>query len=130
MAYWRSWNPPEIPVELSSRHKWGGPSAPHAIAVFFGFEDGHAPRPWTEYAIDNSDHEGMLSEAVVPMDITETFVNYSYSLSFEFTEAIEAPIWDWPRKTWRANGEVVGSPRNIVDTGALRDSQEIEFYGV
>jgi hypothetical protein len=32
--------------------------------------------------------------------------------------AIEDPIWNWPR------GE---SPRDIVDTGDLRDSQKIDF---
>ena len=97
---------------------------------FFGLEKGHVPRPWTEYAIENSDHEGMLRDAVVPLDPVETFVNYSYALGFEFQEAIESDVWVWPGSTLRVSGEVVDSPRNIVDTGRLRDSQDIEFFGV
>lgn len=37
--------------------------------------------------------------------------------------AIESPIWAWPRETQRANGETVGSPRNIVDQGELLRSK-------
>lgn len=35
---------------------------------------------------------------------------------------IEEPKWAYPRETQRRNGDVVGSPRDIVDTGELRDS--------
>jgi hypothetical protein len=38
-------------------------------------------------------------------------------------QAIESPIYKWPRKTIRQKGGVVGSPRDIVDTGSLRDNQ-------
>lgn len=131
MTYWRSWNPIELPTEeVSSRHSWGGVQAPYAIAVFFGLEKGHVARPWTEYAIENSDHERMLRDSVVLLDPVDTFVNYSYSLGFEFQEAIESDIWDWPNRTLRVSGEIVDSPRNIVDTGRLRDSQDIEFFGI
>ena len=41
-------------------------------------------------------------------------------------DAIESPIWDWPRITERANGTTVFSPRDVVDTGYLRDSQGVE----
>ena len=37
-------------------------------------------------------------------------------------EEIEAEQWRWPRETVRSNGFVVGEPRDIVDTGTLRDS--------
>lgn len=37
-------------------------------------------------------------------------------------EEIEAEQWRWPRETIRSGGFVVGEPRDIVDTGALRDS--------
>lgn len=46
----------------------------------------------------------------------------------EFAEACDAafddPVWGWTGTTRRHNGETVGSPRNIVDTGALRDSRQ------
>jgi hypothetical protein len=43
-------------------------------------------------------------------------------------EAIEAEIWKWDGTTLRKNGDFVGSPRDIVDTGELRDSQQEPVY--
>ncbi len=40
-----------------------------------------------------------------------------------FVEAISEERYEWPNQTLRQNGEVVGSPRNIVDTGKLVGSQ-------
>lgn len=37
---------------------------------------------------------------------------------------IRARAWAWPGPTPRVNGEVAGTRRNIVDTGALADSQQ------
>lgn len=52
----------------------------------------------------------------------------------EFAEACDAafddPVWAWPGTTRRRNGETAGTPRNIVDTGELRDSrQPVETAG-
>jgi hypothetical protein len=33
----------------------------------------------------------------------------------------------WPRKTKRKSGEIVKSPRDIVDTGLLMESQSVEL---
>lgn len=33
--------------------------------------------------------------------------------------------WDWPNTTHRRNGSVVGSPRDIVDTGDLYRSRSV-----
>lgn len=32
---------------------------------------------------------------------------------------IASPVWDWDGTTYRRNGEVIGSPRNIIDEGEL-----------
>lgn len=46
-------------------------------------------------------------------------------------EAIESPVWNWNgRETTRTDGEIVGNPRNIVDTGALADSLVITNNGL
>ena len=37
--------------------------------------------------------------------------------------AIEADIYEWDRITHRTSGEIVGSPRNVRDTGYLQDSR-------
>lgn len=39
-----------------------------------------------------------------------------------FQVAIGRKVWSWPRETVRSNGRPVGSPRTIVDTGLLRQS--------
>jgi hypothetical protein len=38
-------------------------------------------------------------------------------------EAISSDRYVWPNATIRQNGQIVTSPRDIVDTGGLRDSQ-------
>jgi hypothetical protein len=45
------------------------------------------------------------------------------------TQAIESVRYDWPRSTTRSDGTVVTSPRDIVDTGHLRDSQQLTRSG-
>jgi hypothetical protein len=40
--------------------------------------------------------------------------------------AIQSWRYEWPRSTYRQNGEVVGSPRDIVDTGRLLESQYVQ----
>ena len=47
-------------------------------------------------------------------------------LAATFRKQFETPKWDWPRETVRSNGSVVDSPRDIVDTGELRDSYSNE----
>lgn len=44
-------------------------------------------------------------------------------LAVAFEATIESSIFSWPRRTERSNGSIVGSPRDIVDTGTFRDSQ-------
>ena len=45
----------------------------------------------------------------------------------DFRREIEETKWDWPRETIRRNKTPVGSPRDIVDLGGLRDSQQREY---
>lgn len=55
------------------------------------------------------------------IDALESVVD---ELAAKFRELIESPVFEWPGTTVRRSGEVVGSPRNIVDLGNLRDSQD------
>ena len=45
------------------------------------------------------------------------------------TTAIETDRWQWANTTVRSDGSVVGTLRDIVDTGKLRDSQEVRIDG-
>lgn len=47
----------------------------------------------------------------------------------DFRREIEADKWDWPRETKRRSGPTVGSPRDIVDLGGLKNSQKREGMG-
>lgn len=40
-------------------------------------------------------------------------------------EQLSSEKWQWYRQTLRKNGSLVGSPRDIIDSGDLRDSLEI-----
>lgn len=45
-------------------------------------------------------------------------------LGTRFQQAIRTPAYGWPRNTLRQNGQLVGSPRDIVDTGTLAQQQQ------
>ena len=40
-------------------------------------------------------------------------------------KAMESSVWNWPRPTERQNGSIAGTTRDIVDTGALKNSLSI-----
>ena len=56
----------------------------------------------------------------------ESFDEMVGEFAQEINFQIEDDKWTWPRETVRKNGTVVGSPRDIVDTGELKNSQFIE----
>lgn len=127
-----TWNEPDlnIPDDAIATYTWGD-GIDYAADVYFG--DGYSPgRPWVDHVVDDEDQllESLLQDSLVPYDVGQTFINFAYSLGFAFQDAIEAPIWFWPNDTVRSDGTIVGSPRDIVDTGMLRDSQTIELTGV
>ena len=57
-------------------------------------------------------------QAVVKTTLAELFDEYQ--------ESFNPPAWSWPRETQRRVG-TVGSPRNIVDIGTLRQSGTYTF---
>ncbi|MBD0266155.1 MAG: hypothetical protein ICV85_12775 [Tolypothrix sp. T3-bin4] len=48
------------------------------------------------------------------------FKETMFLLGREFTKSITSNVWDWPNPP---------SPRNIIDTGRLRSSQQLTFQG-
>jgi len=47
----------------------------------------------------------------------------------DFQKEIDAVKWDWPNTTKRANGNLAGTIRDIVDLGGLKNSQKREDTG-
>ena len=52
------------------------------------------------------------------------FGKYCTEVFPKFQDSIVQQKFEWPNVTIRKNGQVVASPRNIVDTGAFKLSQE------
>ena len=52
---------------------------------------------------------------------------YGDVMDKELKDQIKAVKWSWPNKTRRRNGTIVGSPRDIVDTGNFLRSQRREY---
>lgn len=118
----------KIPEEATITYRWGE-GLDYAADVYFGFTG--PARPWADYIIDDEGGlENLLLNSVVKDDFSQTFIDFGYSLGFAFQDAMESDIWYWPNFTVRKSGGIVGSPRDIVDTGALIDSQTIDFTGI
>lgn len=71
---------------------------------------------------------------IIDWSILENAINRAFARLVEHfedlqVEQLEAVKWEWFRNTLRQSGQIVSSPRNIVDTGALRDSLQITDYG-
>ena len=52
---------------------------------------------------------------------------YGDVMDAQLKEEIKTVQFDWPRQTRRRNGSVVGSPRDIVDTGNFLRSQRRDY---
>lgn len=59
-----------------------------------------------------------------PDRIQKLLQNYSPLIGQQFQTEIKAVRFSWPNTTERQNGEVVSTPRNIVDTGDFLRSQQ------
>ena len=89
-------------------------------------------RPWVWVTADsfnfkeefstilNSSKSKSLGEA-----IKDSFVKLSSNFGKEMQDSIQSPIWNWPRYTLRKSGDLVGSPRDIVDLGGLINSYSL-----
>lgn len=57
--------------------------------------------------------------------VEEAMVDTTVDLIEAVTEAFNHDTYFWPNRTRRTNGETVSSPRNVVDSGELRDSWQL-----
>jgi hypothetical protein len=53
---------------------------------------------------------------------------YGKAIDQQFKEEIQLVQFSWPGTTYRKNGTIEGSPRDIVDTGAFLASQRRERF--
>lgn len=123
-----NWNPPQI-TTTKATFTW---NVDYAADVHEGETrtDGtrRPARRWTDAAIAETDLPQLVKDHFdETKDIGEAFKGMARDLGDRFTEMIEDERWEWDRPTRRSDGSLAGSPRDIVDTGALRDSQRLEF---
>jgi hypothetical protein len=120
-----NWNPPKIAPQKAT-YKWSA----HALIVHEGavLDNGTVlpSRRWTDHAIAQTPiAQTMAAHHNTSGSIDLAFQATAETLNREFRSAIESPIWSWPRTTKRSNGDVVGSPRDAVDTEELINSQSM-----
>lgn len=79
--------------------------------------------------------EGLkVSDGSIDFSVFEDAISRAFDrLVSEFedlqVEQLEEVKWRWFRNTRRQSGQVIGSPRDIVDTGKLRDSLNVANVG-
>jgi len=91
--------------------------APHwqwiALACFLSFTAGLLTHRFIMDSLNFSKLDQAIEQAL--KDVAPDFARAN-------TQAIESEVYFHPRDTKRRNGDTVGSPRDKVDTGELRDS--------
>ncbi len=78
--------------------------------------------------IDTKDNSPKMKRAINSALVAGMIKASAYvqrDLRVALDKAVSSSTWDWPRITKRRNGQTVSSPRNIVDTGALKSSLSI-----
>lgn len=77
------------------------------------------------------EHNGILARAKADFAILKGMREGARVVATELKQQLDANMqsttWDWPFETRRVNGTTVASPRNIVDTGRLRDSGKVLY---
>lgn len=125
MSHSLSWNPPKI-QDLEAVYDWQADHAARTHNGSFGEEIRTFPRPWVYRTLSMVAVDEMIQAYLdKDGDIKKAFDKTVEDLKKAFTETIESPIFYYPTKTYRQNGEVVTSPRDIVDRGTLRDSLRV-----
>ena len=85
-------------------------------------------RPWVDETVQQFNATESYAESFQKSeDFAQAFTEMATQFGETAQEIIETEMWEWPRETVRRNGTVVGSPRDIVDTGKLRDSYTMEI---
>ena len=125
-----NWHPPKID-NIKARFK---SEADHSFDVHFGklrADRSIMPaRPFIDSAVSLTAFEEIIKEAYrrgngeVGDRLTKAFIDLCEELHKNIKTEITSEKWAWDRPTWRSDGSVVGSPRDIVDTEELIKSQK------
>ncbi|MEM8610405.1 MAG: hypothetical protein AAGF93_00190 [Cyanobacteria bacterium P01_H01_bin.105] len=128
MARWDNWNPPTIERPVA-KMEW---ATEYAALVHEGAEGGgmiYPGRPWTDYAIAQTDFERVFTAAFsTTQNLQVAFQSMVDAFESACRDAMSAPVWYWPVTTLRYNGEVIPpGARDIRDLDELYRSLTIEY---
>ena len=99
----------------------------YSAAVFFG-EAGKPARPWMWVAASEIDFGLELTQNFKRLgNIDAAFDAVALNLFSGIRDALKKEIYEWPRVTLRSSGAIVGSPRDIFDTGELWRGHRLEL---
>lgn len=126
----KNWRKLDIPEKQVGVHTWSAEYAAYVHEGTMSPAGNELPaRPWAGDALDEYDFAAKYAEVYRETgSFREAFVAMSEGYGELAQENISDRIWNWPRPTVRRNGEIVTQPRDIVDTGALRDSYTHEVF--
>lgn len=124
-----NWNKINIPKHLRAIHSW---NTSYAAAVHEGTTSVNGnekpARPWVDVAIREYDFlerfSGSFSQSY---NFRQAFIEMSEGFGENCQSNISDTRWQWPRTTVRKSGAVVDSPRDIVDTGELKNSYQVQY---
>lgn len=123
------WNLPDLSLQ-TALYQW---KCDHAALTLMGYQrkDGTtAPaRDWISYALSQADLAEIFRTEFVRADgnLQRAWLATAQRFDGELRAGIEAEVYQWDRETVRSDGSRVSSPRDAVDTGELRESQELSF---
>lgn len=97
------------------------PSVPKAEKFLITF-----PTPKPDISKTDKKVATKMKKAIVK-GVQRGMARVETSLSKALDDALMGSTWEWTGKaTVRQNGQTVGSPRNIIDTGFLRNSKSLK----
>jgi hypothetical protein len=125
-----NWNKINIPSKQSAILLW---AVNYASAVHNGasLKNGGEiiPRPWVLFTANNFDFKTIYISNFNKQtyNFKDAFQSTAISFGEACQESVKSSIWQWNRITVRRSGEVVSSPRNIIDLGDLFQSYSLRF---
>jgi hypothetical protein len=119
-----NWNNIQIPVNTKSTLTW---SVDYASIVHEGTGANYPPRPWVDEARRHFQNEfnNYATNALNSADYKQAFYSITKDFGQLCQDKIKESIYPWPGETKRKSGDIVTSPRNIVDTKELYNSYSI-----
>jgi len=120
-----TWNPPDIKT-CKVGYGWSVDYAPDVHEGRTRRDGSDMPaRPFATTVIHETANAKLFTAFFQKRggDFDAAFDDWAHYYDSAFQSSIQDDRWYWDRETRRQNGQIVASPRDIVDTGSLRDSQ-------